>query len=1043
MDEEGTRQAAHGPVDDATQPATQQVLDPRRLGRNNSGLNDSDVSDVLCILHPSSPAAFRIVAGTAERFPQHVLQNNRLVSFQEDFDLDELEEQETFISPGVGNNAQDLALRLSSRTRSPLLGFCFGRNPHSCDIVIDVDSVKRVSNLHFRIYVNHAGVLMLEDMSTNGTLVDEKHLKGKNARVPATRMLTSGSIIHIPSPKPDEAIKFIVRIPSRSGHMDEHQEKMERYQMRLAELEKAQIGYDAHLRHQQQGQLTRRMPPRNPHGMHWDGGEDFNVVDLLGKGAFATVYRLATKLDGQYYAAKELEKKRFIKNGRLDQRLDNEMQIMKSIKHPNIVEYIGYQDHFDYLYIIMEFVPCGDLQQYLAAHTTLPEPEAQLMSRQIFDALHYLHCKQITHRDIKPDNILIAVNDPFTIKLSDFGLSKVVPPDETFLKTFCGTLLYCAPEVFPHYEEHVAKKGQKRRRSGPNPPANFHSYSQSVDIWSYAAVLWLSLCNSPPFEGIVDQTGKGMFTKIMGTRLDTTPLLSRGISSDAIDLLTRMLNTDPAQRPSEIDCLNHPWLFDGTIRVSGNVQKGLRVISEEDDEEEEDNERQAEIFSQLSIADAHAIASAEQLDLSSGEFLGPRVSKRVKPDVLVPNNQIRNQAAIASSSPAISFSDYDFHPEEPVPSTARQPRLFGEIGASALQSSGALGACTTTALAMDTNRHDSPAASISDDYDMHIDEGTESFQERQITSDLFRSDGNAFAAASLLGAEALVEDLNMESPNSAVSPDAPSEEQSFEPQTPRTPEPSPLKAISKEKPPSQNPSSQEVTPKPRKPFDRQIKMTIPAALLYDPIGAAKASTNPSMPPTQYGSLASAKSGIINGATTAIADISADSGNPPPRFGRLKSTTDSFKHLTLDINSRIFFWGRDFSNTNVYEDRFDTRIPKKGIAIFFHALGIEKTEEKGRDWGSLPNLHTLIKTYSRRGILVNGVQLKETDHDGVDLCGRVYTGDIVTVFEDMRDGSGQSGSLRFVCEFYAGEAANRRPASEVFSVIRAEEPPSTA
>jgi serine/threonine protein kinase len=1043
MDEEASRPAMHGPVDDATQPATQQVIDPRRLGRNNSGLNDSDVSDVLCILHPSSPAAFRIVAGTAERSPQHVLQNNGLVSFQEDFDLDELEELETFISPGIGNNAQDLALRLSSRTKTPLLGFCFGRNPNSCDIVIDVDSVKRVSNLHFRIYVNHAGVLMLEDMSTNGTLVDEKHLKGKNARVPATRMLTSGSIIHIPSPKPDEAIKFIVRIPSRSGHMDEHQQKMEKYQLRLAELEKAQVGHVAQARNQQQGQYARRMPPRNPHGMHWDGGEDFNVVDLLGKGAFATVYRLATKLDGQYYAAKELEKKRFIKNGRLDQRLDNEMQIMKSIKHPNIVQYIGYQDYFDYLYIIMEFVPCGDLQQYLAAHTTLPEPEARLMSRQIFDALHYLHCKQITHRDIKPDNILIAINDPFTIKLSDFGLSKVVPPDETFLKTFCGTLLYCAPEVFPHYEEHVAKKGQKRRRSGHNPPANFHSYSQSVDIWSYAAVLWLSLCNSPPFEGIVDQTGKGMFTKIMGTRLDTTPLLSRGISSNAIDLLSSMLNTDPAQRPSETDCLNHPWLFDGTIRVSGNVERGLRVISEEDDDEEA-NERQAEIFSQLSIVDAQAVAGSKQSDFSSGEFLDPRLSKRVKPDKLVPRDQIRDQADITSSSPAISFSDYDFDPQISVPSTAHQPpRLFGEIGASALHSSGALGAHTTTALAMDTNRHDSPAASTSDDYDMHVHEENESFQERQITSDLFRSDGNGFAAASLLGAEALVEDLNMESPNSAASPDAPSEEQSFEPQTPRTPEPSPLKVSGKDNPPSQNPSSEEVTPKPKKPFDRQIKMTIPAALLYDPMAAAKASTNPSMPPTQYGSLTSTKSGAINGATTAVADISSNSVNPPPRYGRLNSTTDCFKHLTLDINDRVFFWGRDFSNTHVYEDRYDTRIPKKGIAIFFHALGIEKTEEKGRDWSSLPNLHTLIKTYSRRGILVNGVQLKETDHDGVDLCGRVYTGDVITVFEDMRDTSGQSGSLRFVCDFYVGEAAKRRPANETFSVIRAEEPSSNA
>jgi serine/threonine protein kinase len=1036
--DEATRPVAYKPDDDATQPATQQVIDPRRLGRNNSGLNDSDVSDVLCILHPSSPAAFRIVASTAERSPQHVLQNNSLVTFEEDFDLDRLEEQETFISPGLGNNAQDLALRLSSRTRSPVLGFCFGRNSNACDIVIDVDSVKRVSNLHFRIFINHAGVLMLEDMSTNGTLVDEKHLKGKGARLPATRMLTSGSIIHIPSPKPDEAIKFIVRIPSRAGHVDEHQRKMEIYQMNLAELEKAHYGQVAQARRLQRGQPTRGVPPPNPHGMNWDGGEEFNVVGILGKGAFATVYRLATKLDGQYYAAKELEKKRFIKNGRLDQRLDNEMQIMKSIKHLNIVQYIGYQDYLEHLYIIMEFVPCGDLQQYLTRHGTLAEAEARLMSRQVLDALHYLHSKQITHRDIKPDNILIADLDPFIIKLSDFGLSKVVSHEETFLKTFCGTLLYCAPEVFPHYEDHVAKKGQKRRRSGPNAPANFHSYSQSVDIWSYAAVLWLSLCGSPPFEGVVDQTGKGMFNNIMTSRLDKTPLLSRGISADGIDILSTMLTTDPAQRPSEIDCLNHPWLFDGTLRVAANVQRGLRAISEEISDEEV-NERQAEIFSQLSIADAQAIAAAEDRDFSSGDYLDPRLSKRVKPDVLVPNNHTHHQAAIASSSPEISFRDHDFDSENIAPNTTRQPRLFGEIGASALHSSGALGVYTTAALAMETDRQDTGAGSTSDDYEMDVAEGTEGFQERQVTSDLFRSDGNAFAAASLLGTEALVQDLNMESPNSAASPDAPSEEQSFEPQTPRTPEPSPQKAAGKDKP-SQDPSSQEVTPKPKK-FDRQIKMTIPAALLYDPL-AVRASTNTSLPPTAYGSLQSGKGGATNGAATATADIPSETVKSFSRFGRLTSTIDSFQHLALDINSRIFSWGRDPSNTSIYKDGFDARVPKKGIAIFFHAFGIEKREEKKRDWTSLPGLHTLIKTYSRRGILVNGVTLKETDHDGVDLCGRLYTGDIITVFEDMRDNSGNSGSLRFVCDFSAGEAVGRRPANETFSVIRAEEPETT-
>lgn len=654
--------------DDSTQQATQQVFDPRRLGRNNSGLSEEDISDILCILHPSSPAAFRIVASTAERSPQHVLQNDGIAAFEDGADPEQLEEQDTFILANeLANSAQDLALRLSSQTINPVLGFCFGRNSQRCDIVIDTDSVKRVSNLHFRIFVNQDGVLMLEDMSTNGTFVDGFHLKRRSAALPATRMLTPGTIIQVPSQKPEESIKFIVRIPSRTGYLPEYQQKLDDYMIRAIHAERQQYDHAAIARGPN-GQFARpnAYPPRalvrppHPHGMSWDGGDEFSVVGVLGKGAFATVYRLATRRDGIYFAAKELEKKRFIKNGRLDQRLDNEMQIMKSIKHPNIVEYIGYEDHAEHLYIIMEFVPCGDLQQYLQAHKTLPEPEAILMSRQVLDALHYLHGKQITHRDIKPDNILIACNEPFTIKLSDFGLSKVVTTNETFLKTFCGTLLYCAPEVFPHYEDHVAKKGQKRRRSGPTAPANFHQYSQSVDIWSYAAVLWLSLCGSPPFEGVVDQTGRGMFNKIMETSLEITPLLSRGISSEAIDLLCKMLTTDPSQRLTEIECLNHPWLFDGTLRVAHDAGPGLDAIEEEDDFAEL-AEEEAKAFSQLSIRDAHANAhaGAENFDFDSGEFdyLDPRMSKRVKADVLAPRDQTGNQAAIPSSSPNASYSE--------------------------------------------------------------------------------------------------------------------------------------------------------------------------------------------------------------------------------------------------------------------------------------------------------------------------------------------------------------------------------------------------
>ena len=106
----------------------------------------------------------------------------------------------------------------------------------------------------------------------------------------------------------------------------------------------------------------------------------------------------------------------------------------------------------------MEFMPYGDLTSWTTPGKAMPEFMCAAVARQMMQALDYLHTRGITHRDIKPDNILQATADyPYVFKLSDFGLSKIVTSEETFLKTFCGTLLYCAPEIYPDYQG--AKQG--------------------------------------------------------------------------------------------------------------------------------------------------------------------------------------------------------------------------------------------------------------------------------------------------------------------------------------------------------------------------------------------------------------------------------------------------------------------------------------------------------------------------------------------------------------------------------------------------------
>jgi len=97
----------------------------------------------------------------------------------------------------------------------------------------------------------------------------------------------------------------------------------------------------------------------------------------------------------------------------------------------------------------MEFIEHGDLADYMKKYGPLKEAMMQDVTRQLILALEYVHKLGISHRDIKPENILIKRLSPMVVKLSDFGLAKMITSDESFLKTFCGTMLYLAPEVFP------------------------------------------------------------------------------------------------------------------------------------------------------------------------------------------------------------------------------------------------------------------------------------------------------------------------------------------------------------------------------------------------------------------------------------------------------------------------------------------------------------------------------------------------------------------------------------------------------------------
>lgn len=275
----------------------------------------------------------------------------------------------------VGEHA--IVLRLSAQLKDPLLGFAFGRNPLKCDVYFANDPYRRLSNIHFRIYLNEYGVLMLEDLSMNGTAVDGTMLKSKECKNrDKRRTLNPGSQVKILMAKRDDDLSFIVQIPRREGDYEEAYRKNRiRYMRHLQALRAEAVAGDAEktitpgpgghvsrdspaVLHDKANQEkvdlfpvneTRRSTPRARRRLElpgdpteedlgrlpreWNGSGRYNRVNKIGKGAFATVYKVTAKFDGRPYAAKELDKRKFMKNGVLDQKVENEMKIMQKVKH--------------------------------------------------------------------------------------------------------------------------------------------------------------------------------------------------------------------------------------------------------------------------------------------------------------------------------------------------------------------------------------------------------------------------------------------------------------------------------------------------------------------------------------------------------------------------------------------------------------------------------------------------------------------------------------------------------------------------------------
>ncbi|XP_015873660.1 calcium-dependent protein kinase 34 [Ziziphus jujuba] len=259
----------------------------------------------------------------------------------------------------------------------------------------------------------------------------------------------------------------------------------------------------------------------------------YNIGKELGRGQFGVTHLCTNKATGEQFACKTIAKRKLVNKEDIED-VRREVQIMHHLTgQPNIVELKGAYEDKHSVHLVMELCAGGELFDRIIAKGHYTERAAASLLRTIVQIVHTCHSMGVIHRDLKPENFLLLNKDENSpLKATDFGLSVFYKQGEVF-KDIVGSAYYIAPEVL-------------KRKYGPE-----------VDIWSVGVMLYILLCGVPPFWA---ESEHGIFNAILRGHIDFTSDPWPSISSGAKDLVRKMLNSDPKQRMTAFQVLNHPWI---------------------------------------------------------------------------------------------------------------------------------------------------------------------------------------------------------------------------------------------------------------------------------------------------------------------------------------------------------------------------------------------------------------------------------------------------------------------------------------------------